>query len=341
VATMYEYYSVHGIVKIKTNFEPPIPSYFKVDADDVFNADLEFIMGEIKDETPESRKKRSGAFFYWVEGKALNIEYEIPMINARMVIDNLEGKTKVKFTKAFMKYGRIWNLFEVIFAIKLLQKGYSIIHAGCLKYRDEGVLVVALRDTGKTSTVLSLLDGKNFRFMSDDQVIISDDGRVLCYPRKVNISPYTLTSEILQPSNDLASRIKRKLAKSRFEVIFGDILKIKMGNQREVPREMIEREAKIKKVFVLSGGYEREEVIELDRDTVAKRIIVNTLEIFNLFGIYSLNFYYQLFDFDIFNIFNKQRKIVGNSLRDAKCYEIKSNYVRRYPEMVREILTEG
>lgn len=337
---MYKYYSVHDIVKIKTNFEPPIPNYFKVDSDDAFDADLEFIMGEIKDEMPESRKKRSGAFFYWVEGKALNIEYEIPIINARMVIDNLEGKTKVKFTKAFMKYGRIWNLFEVIFAIKLLQKGYSIIHAGCLKYRDEGVLVVALRDTGKTSTVLSLLDGKNFRFMSDDQVIISD-GRVLCYPRKINISPYTLTSEILQPSNDLASRIKRKLAKSRFEVIFGDILKIKMGNQREVPREMIEREAKIKKVFVLSGGHEREEVIELDRDTVAKRIIVNTLEIFNLFGIYSLNFYYQLFDFDIFDIFDKQKQIVKSSLRSAECYEIRTNNVEKYPKMVRKVIMEA
>lgn len=338
---MYEYYSVHGIVKIKTNFEPPIPSYFKVDADDVFDADLEFIMGEIKDEVPKSRKKRSGAFFYWVDGNALNIEYEIPIINARMVIDNLEGKTKVKFTKAFMKYGRIWNLFEVIFAIKLLQKGYSIIHAGCLKYRDEGVLLVALRDTGKTSTVLSLLDGKNFRFMSDDQVIISDDGRVLCYPRRVHISPYTLTSEILKPSRDIKSRIKRRLASSKFEVVFGDILKITMGNLRDVPRELIEEEAKIKKVFVLSGGYEADGVRELDKDEVAKRILVNTLEIYNLFGIYSLNFYYQLFDFDIFSIFDKQRQIVKSSLRNAECYEIRTNNVEKYPKMVRKVIMEA
>lgn len=332
---MYKYYSVHDIVKIKTNFEPPIPNYFKVDSDDAFDADLEFIMGEIKDEMPESRKKRSGAFFYWVEGKALNIEYEIPIINARMVIDNLEGKTKVKFTKAFMKYGRIWNLFEVIFAIKLLQKGYSIIHAGCLKYRDEGVLVVALRDTGKTSTVLSLLDGKNFRFMSDDQVIINEDGRVLCYPRRVHISPYTLTSEILKPSRDIKSRIKRRLASSRFEVVFGDILKITMGNLRDVPRELIEEEAKIKKVFVLSGGYEREEVRGLDRDDVARRILVNTFEIYNLLSIYSLNFYYQLFDFDIFDLIDRQRKIVKGALKNAECYEVRANVVKIYPEIVK------
>jgi len=332
-----KYYSIHDIVKVRTNIDVGIPSYF-LSSNTGCEPDIEFVQEEIKNEVPEERKKRSGAFFYWVDGSALNIQYEVPLINARMIIDNLEGKTKVRFTKAFLKYGRVQNLFEVIFAIKLIQKGYSIIHAGCLKYKDEGILIVALRDTGKTSTVLSLLDGKDFKFMSDDQTIVDGGGKALCYPRKVNISPYTLTSEILRPSDDLVSRIKRRLAMSRFEIIFGDILKITMGNLREVPRELIEKEAKIRKVFVLSGGYEREEIKELDSSEVAKRILVNTLEIINPFNIYSLNFFYQLLDFDIFDIFNKQKRIVESSLQDTECFEVRTNMVKKYPKIIKEVI---
>ena len=334
-----QYYSIHDIVKIRTNLELPIPSYFKVKY--LNDVDLEFIMEDIRDYVSEDRKKRSGAFFYWINGKALNIHYEIPLINARIIIDDLEDKTRIKFTKAFIKYGKIWNLFEIIFAIKLLQKGYSIIHAGCLKFRDEGILFVALRDTGKTSTVLSLLDGKNFRFLSDDQVIINENGSALCYPRKVNISPYTLTSDVLKPSNDIKSRIKRRLARSRFEVIFGDILKITMGDLREVPRELIEKEAEIKKVFVLSGGYDSDGIREIDNESVIKRILVNTFEIYNLLSVYSLNFYYQLFDFDIFSLIDRQRKIIEGALKNAECYEIRANKVREYPIMVKRILGEN
>jgi len=330
------YYSVHNIVNIKTNLDLPIPSYFKVDS--LQDVDLEFVMKDIKVNVSENRKKRSGAFFYWINSKALNIQYELPLINARMIIDNLEGKTKIEFTKAFIKYGKIWSLFEVVFAIKLLQKKHTIIHSGCLKYKDDGLLFVALRDTGKTSTVLSLLDGKNFRFLSDDQVIVNEKGVALCYPRKVNISPYTLTSDVLKPSNDLKNRIKRRLARSRFEVIFGDVLKINMGDMREVPRELIEKDAEIRKVFVLSGGYESDGIKDIDNEEVVRRILVNTFEIYNLLSVYSLNFYYQLFDFDIFGLIDRQRKIVKKALEDVECYEVRANSVEKYPKLVKKLL---
>jgi len=177
--------------------------------------------------------------------------------------------------------------------------------------------------------------------MSDDQVIINRDGKALCYPRKVNISPYTLTSDVLKPSNDIKSRIKRRLARSKFEIIFGDILKITMGDLREVPRELIEKEAEIKKVFVLSGGYDSDGIREIDNENVVKRILVNTFEIYNLLSVYSLNFYYQLFDFDIFNLIDRQRKIIEEALKNAECYEIRANKVKEYPMMVKRILGEN
>ncbi|RLE40085.1 hypothetical protein DRJ16_07510, partial [Candidatus Woesearchaeota archaeon] len=80
---------------------------------------------------------------------------------------------------------------------------------------------------------------------------------------------------------------------------------------------------------------------ELDSSEVVKRILVNTLEIINPFNIYSLNFYYQLLDFDIFDILNKQKRIVENSLQGTECFEVRVNTVKRYPEMVSEVLKSG
>jgi len=331
------YYSLHDILTIKTNTEILIPDYFKKEeVKDDFAPDIEISQQDLNFDRPEERKKRSGAFFYWAENKALFIDYEAPLLNAKMIIEDLAGKTKIRFTKAFIKHGNLSQLFETLLSIKLVQKGYAIVHTACLNHHGDALLFTALRDTGKTSTVLSLLDGKDFRFMSDDLTILSKSGEAYSYPRKVNISPYTLSGNIMVPSNDLKSKIKRRMAKSRFEILFGDVLHITMGDRREVPRELIEDKGVVKKIFVIGGG--EEEIRKIGNKEVARKILVNTLELYNPFRVYSLNFYYHIFDFNIFDIFDEQRKIVEEAVKDAECFEVRSNNVGRYSEMIREVI---
>jgi len=335
----FKYYSIHDILKIKTKIDIQIPKYFLIKEDEVkenFNPDIEITQENLSYSRPEERKKRSGAFFYWTENKALFIDYEIPLLNAKLVIDDLEGKTKIKFTKAFIKHGNISQLFETLLSIKLIQKGYAIVHTGCLNHHGDAFLFTALRDTGKTSTVLSLLDGKELRFMSDDLTIMSKNSEVYSYPTKVNISPYTLSGNVISPSNDLMSRIKKRLANSRFEILFGDILKIAMGDRKEVPRDLIEDKGLIKKIFVIGGG--ENGIRKIDGEEVARKILINTLELYNPFRVYSLNFYYHIFDFNIFDIFDEQKKIVKEAVKDAECFEIRLNRVEKYPEMIKEII---
>ena len=57
-----------------------------------------------------------------------------------------------------------------------------------------------------------------------------------------------------------------------------------------------------------------------------------------MLSVYSLNFYYQLFDFDIFNLIDRQRKIIEEALKNAECYEIRANKVKEYPIMVKRVL---
>lgn len=337
----FDYYSIHDIVRIRANRDVPIPEYFELDATDVdpdsFEADISVVEGSLGIDRPENEKKRSGAFFYWTDADGLYIEYEIPVLDAQMCLRDLEGQTEILFSEAFVKHGDIIHLFEVVLSIKITQAGYTLIHTGCLNHDGDGVLISALPDTGKTSTCLSLLNGEDVRFMSDDLAIVSEEGEVYSYPRRVNISPYTLTGEVMSRSDDLVSRIKQRLANSRFEILFGTVFSISMGDRKEVPRVYIDDVSEVESVYMISGGETGVTKIT-DPEEKARKILVNTHELYDPFKIYTLNFYYHLFDFDVYEILDRQREIVRGAVGDAECYEVKSNVVKDYPRLIDEQL---
>lgn len=324
------YYRIHEFLNLETTLDLPIPESFAV-AGDGFVPDLSIVQDQME-RGERTRKKRSGAFFYWTEGRSLTIEYELPIIDARLVIEDLEGKTRVRFTEAFLKHGDITKLAETLVSLKLIQTGHPLVHTAALSGDDGAVLFTALRDTGKTSTVLSLLDGDKFRFMSDDQVLLDERGTVHSFPRQLNISPFTLTGNLIERSSDPTMKVKRWLATSRFEILFGDLLSIEMGERQQVPEEYIDHKRPLDRVIVLSAG--DPDVREVEPDQVARKMLVNTLELFNPFGIYSLNFYFHAFDFDIFELADRQRRIVNEALDGVTCHEVTAWDVEQYPELV-------
>jgi hypothetical protein len=52
--------------------------------------------------------------------------------------------------------------------------------------------VTARTDTGKTTTMLKVLDRSDYSFLSDDLVLIDPTGRVLTYPKPLTISAHTV-----------------------------------------------------------------------------------------------------------------------------------------------------
>lgn len=337
----FDYYSIHDIVRVKTNRVIPIPEYFRLPPEEVveddFEADITVRQESLGINRPAAEKKRSGAFFYWTDEDGLFIEYEVPVLDAQMCLRDLPGNTTIQFSEAFVKHGDIIHLFEILLSLKFVQKDHALVHTGCLNVDGKAALITALPDTGKTSTTLSLLDGERVRFMSDDLAIINADGEVYSYPRKVNISPYTLIGELMQRSTDPVSRIKRRLANSRLEILFGTVFSISMGDRKEVPREYIDDKSTLETCFIISGG--NEEVYEItDLEERVRKVLVNTLELYDPFKIYTLNFYYHLFDYDVFEHIDRKREIVRGALEDVETYEVKSNSVPQYPERIREYL---
>ncbi len=104
------------------------------------------------------------------------------------------------------------NLVEPILRWTFVRKGYALVHGATVAFGDRAYLVTARTDTGKTTTLLLILNKQRrgsdtARFISDDLTLVSPDGRVMAYPKPMTISAHTLhavNSQLLSPGERLA-----------------------------------------------------------------------------------------------------------------------------------------
>lgn len=93
----------------------------------------------------------------------------------------------------------------------LSQNGFALVHASGIELDGRVLVFPAWRHTGKTNTMLSLIqDGGGY--LSDDRVWIHESGSVLGYPLPVNMLPYNFESfpDLLEISK--IERIRSKIA---------------------------------------------------------------------------------------------------------------------------------
>jgi len=94
----------------------------------------------------------------------------------------------------FSRHVLYTNLVELILRWSFVRKGYALLHAACVSFDGQAVLVTAPTDTGKTSTILQTVDNYACSFLSDDMTIVSRDGQVMSYPKPLTISNHTLSA---------------------------------------------------------------------------------------------------------------------------------------------------
>lgn len=326
---MIKYYSLHDLVTLRTNINLSIPSYFRVNR--IKDPDIDFIQEEFYEDS--DNKIRTRNFYYWIEGKELNIDYEFPFINARAVIQDLGGKPKIHVTKSFSKYSRVGIPIRPIIQLKLIQRGYTLIHAGCLNYNGESILVVAPRDTGKTSTILNLLNSINLMFMSDDLTIISDTQIAYSYPELIDVSPHTLTGDFIEPYNSNLGKFYIPT------LLLGRLFNIELTQKREIPSGLMGDKGKISKVFILTGGKE-EAVKEIGIEESVRKIFISTTDLINPMKEYLLNLYSYACDFPILDKVVRQYSIIENAIWNAKCFEICTSNVKDYSVIIKKMIVE-
>ncbi len=84
------------------------------------------------------------------------------------------------------------NVVEPILRWHLVERGVALVHCAAFAADDRAYLITARTDTGKTTTMLKVLDREDYAFLSDDLLLVDSSGRTLTYPKPLTISAHTV-----------------------------------------------------------------------------------------------------------------------------------------------------
>jgi len=172
-------YNLANVLYIKSNIE--FPQFLCLKETKNHNPDIQV---EVKSELETPKNSIDVGYYKGNKGWVM-LDRKIGRFKFRLLLEDLEGQTKIKIEKKFamlfkLQIGRLSNLYTVLDAVvglKLLMKGYCLLHASCLDINGKGHLFIGFSDSGKTYTVMKHL--KKGKYVSDDVVIVNSSGKIL------------------------------------------------------------------------------------------------------------------------------------------------------------------
>src|SRR5215217_7261802 len=184
-------YNIHNIIQVASMFELPELEYFRVPA---LTADPD-IRVRLERRRKERRKasrnagvpRRTQDNIHYAESLGRH-GFEVTISNKNTV------EVAVSPILQYSLHVLYTNVVEPILRWTFVRKGYALVHAACVSFDGQAVLVTARTDTGKTSTILRTVDNYACSFLSDDMTIVSKDGQVMSYPKPLTISNHTLSA---------------------------------------------------------------------------------------------------------------------------------------------------
>ncbi len=185
-------YNIHNIIKVASMFELPELEYFRVPSA-IAEPDIRVRL-ERRRRKDRRRVDRNGNA---PRRSTDNIQYGESLGRYGFEIE-ISNKDRVNIAVSsllrFSPHVLYTNVVEPILRWSFVRKGYALVHAACVSFDGQAVLVTAQTDTGKTSTILRTVDNYTCSFLSDDMTIISKDGHVMSYPKPLTISNHTLSA---------------------------------------------------------------------------------------------------------------------------------------------------
>lgn len=175
----------------------------------------------------------------------------------------------------------LYNVVEPIIHGALLAKRSAFLHSSAVAYEDRGILITGSGGAGKTSTMETLMSWSECEFVADDLCLVTGEGYVYPYLKRVQIYPYNLTEEgkeIVTEEDPVGTRLQWEAR---------GILKGKDGVRRRVsPKQRYEniREGRtvIDEVFFLQRAPVKSiNIQQLDLEEFAHRSVAVIAEEFD------------------------------------------------------------
>jgi len=196
------------------------------------------------------------------------------------------------------------NIVEPILRWTFVDKGYALVHGACLVIDKGAYLVTARTDTGKTTTMLRILDRQRRQtdrtaFLADDLIVVSPDGKVLAYPKPLTVSHHTvkaINSALLSRKERVKllyqSRIHSKSGRAFAQMLARKKLPVATINtlvqlivpppkfqvDRLIPGVKIAQEGKLAGMFVIQRGGEG--ISHLDEQEALETLMSNCEDAF-------------------------------------------------------------
>ncbi len=176
-------FDIHGL-KIRADQSYLFPDYFRVESVDKPDLTIE---RESCRSFAKVRHERLGLQF-WGGGDTVYFESSGYYRHLQQILLSglLDKKTVLSFHSDTKRHG-VENLIKLVFQVKLLQKGMTLVHAAGLEKDGEGVLISGWPRSGKSSTALKLARESGYKLLGDDMVILGEDGTIYSFPKKAGV----------------------------------------------------------------------------------------------------------------------------------------------------------
>lgn len=228
---------------------------------------------------------------------------------------------------------------EQIMRYKICQKGFLLMHGGCIARNGVSVLFPGLGHTGKTALALrQVLAGRQFQ--ADDYTFVSEKGETYSYPRRLHISDHMHAAcpaamRHLNPKHRLSIKAKKLIY--YLSLKYGDLSE-SLQLTELVPGAEIEDVARLRAVLVLTSsvGTELKGPRPLRKDEFVNRVMaINCLEGKPFYNI-LLGLHYNGNTLSLSEWWRRERKILQRALAGVSGYEVVVPRQAPNPEAVLE-----
>jgi hypothetical protein len=258
-------------------------------------------------------------------------------VKAKLHIKNLLNLTEFTVNKNYHRFVRFKadNVYPPgihladILSVNLLQRKYVPLHCAAISSQNEGILLVAPPNTGKTLTTMLALNC-GFDYISEDIAIVDEEN--------VYANPYTSTFNHYDDDESNANNersIRAFISKIPLLNYYVQISKTSMTAIDLIKNSKIDQKVKIKAICILSRG--KESIIEkIDPEEALRRVLIINR---NEFSYYKnpvlLAYSYFNPTFSINRLKDIEEKTLNTIINKADCFLLRSNDPNDYIKFVK------
>jgi len=321
MARLFKEYDFYGMVRVTTNVAE-LQDFFSFLKGKTFPAtDAKAVRIHVEEryrlDIDRGTYKRIGDFLYNQQTDSIYFDLPYPFPVQLMVSGIASNNITIRVTSAFLKLPTVMRgsinfiyLFREILLLKLIEKGHLFLHGASVAFGNNGVVMTAFANTGKTYLSYGLAKRGFARLLADEYTLINGQGLMRAFPGMSALSPQTIKEHAIRITSK--ERLLMRLCQMRsllLPFLFEPVIWVPAT--RIFPESTLCPEVKARYLVFLQRGSEG--FSEIDKRQAFKKLALLTENEFPCATNYLLQVYsYLRPDFDLFEYQTKANLIINS-----------------------------